>query len=324
MHHNFVSAGIRQLADTDLPHFIVGSNFMIQSRLITILTFLTLVSCTTKKQDDQSIVLFSLEELTQQKIYKDISSLPKDLDSVYRLDLSEQQLTKIPEIVSKLNNLQELNLSQNKLTNLTGVENLSNLQVLNIGMNNFKTFPLEITKFKNLKSLSIWWNDIKTFPEIFFIQNTKIEELDMTSMFEFDFKSNLNKIHLFKNLKRLNLGNNQIPDLTIQFDKLENLEVFGYIRQDSIDLKDLCFRLAKCKKLKTVHFSANNISFLPAEILLLVSLEELNLYQNKIKFLPPDIVKMKNLKEITLINNPVDKDKIKEIEIKMPQTNIIY
>jgi Leucine-rich repeat (LRR) protein len=173
-----------------------------------------------------------LDELNQQKIYKDINSLPKNLDSVYRLDLSKQQLTKIPEIVSKLNNLQELNLSQNNLSNLTGTENLSNIQVLNIGMNNFKTFPLEITKFKNLKSLSIWWNDIKTFPDIFFIQNTKIEELDMTSMFEFDFKSNLNKIHSFKNLKRLNLGNNQIPHLTIQFDKLENLEAFGYVRQD--------------------------------------------------------------------------------------------
>lgn len=297
---------------------------MRQSHLILILTFLTLVSCTTKKQDDQSIILFSLEELNQMKIYKDIHSLPKDLDSVYRLDLSEQQLTKISEIVSKLNNLQELNLSQNNLSNLNGFENLSNLQILNIGMNNFKTFPIEITKYKNLKSLSIWWNDIKLFPEEFFSHNNKIEELDMTSMFEFDFKSNLNKIHSFKNLKRLNLGNNQIPYLTIQFDKLENLEVFGYIRQDSINLKDLCSRLAKCKKLKTVHFSVNNINFLPVEILLLESLEELNLYQNKIKVLPSDIVKMNNLKEITLIDNPVDENRIKEIETKMPQTKIIF
>lgn len=285
---------------------------------------MTLVSCTTKKQDDQFIILFSLEELRQQRIYNDINSLPKDLDSVYRLDLSEQQLTKIPEIVSKLTNLQELNLSQNNLSNLNGFENLSNLQVLNIGMNDFKTFPIEITKYKNLKILSLWWNDIKTFPNEFFIHNTKIEELDMTSMFEFDFKSNLNKIHSFKNLKHLNLGNNQIPHLTIQFDKLENLEVFGYIRQESINLKELCLKLANCKKLKTVHFSDNNIKILPSEILLLESLEELNLFQNKIKVLPSDIVKMKNLKEITLIDNPIDELGIKDIENKMPQTKIIY
>lgn len=294
------------------------------SHLIIILTFLNLLSCTTKKQDDQSIILFSLEELSQQKIYNDTNSLPKNLDSVYRLDLSEKQLKKIPEIVSKLHNLQELNLSQNKLSNLNGVENLNNLQVLNIGMNDFKIFPIEITKFKNLKSLSIWWNDITTFPDKFFSDNCKIEELDMTSMFEFDFKSNLNKIHSFKNLKKLNLGNNQIPNLTVQFDKLENLEVFGYIRQDSIDLKELCVKLANCKKLKTVHFSVNNIKKLPNEILLLESLEELNLFENKIKSLPTDIAKMKSLKEISLINNPVDESKIKDIENKMPQTKIIY
>lgn len=143
-------------------------------------------------------------------------------------------------------------------------------------------------------------------------------------MFEFDFTSNLNKIHSFINLKKLNLGNNQIPHLTAHFDKLENLEVFGYIRQDSLDLKELCIKLANCKNLKTVHFSVNNIKKLPNEILLLESLEELNLFENKIKSLPTEIAKMKSLKEISLIDNPVDESKIKDIENKMPQTKIIY
>ena len=76
--------------------------------------------------------------------------------------------------------------------------------------------------------------------------------------------------------------------------------------------------------MNTVHFSVNNIKVLPSEILLLASLEELNLYQNKIKVLPSDIVKMKNLKKITLIDNPIDENRIKEIETKMPKTIIIY
>lgn len=286
---------------------------------------MTLFSCMTKQQDDKKDgILFSLKELNQQKVYKDINSLPKELDSVFRLDLSEKQLTKTPEIVSKLSNLQELNLSQNHISNLKGLENLSNLQILNIGMNNFETFPNEITKLNKLRILDVWWNGIKTFPDEFFNSNTQIEELNMTSMFEFDFKTNLDKIHLFKKLRHLNLGNNQIPQLTIQFDKLDNLEIFGFIRQDSIDLKELCLKLANCKKLKTVHFSDNNIKILPNEMLLLESLEELNLFQNKIKLLPSDIVKMKNLKEISLIDNPVDELKIKDIENKMPQTKIIY
>ena len=50
----------------------------------------------------------------------------------------------------------------------------------------------------------------------------------------------------------------------------------------------------------------------------------INLYQNKIIILPADIVKMKNLKEITLIDNPIDENRIKDIETKMQHTKFIY
>jgi Leucine-rich repeat (LRR) protein len=293
-------------------------------QLLIALIFVVLSACVSKQQDKKSRILFSLKELSNKMIYNDIDSMPKDLDSVFRLDLSRKQLKKIPEIVSKLTHLQELNLKNNEISNLDGFENLNSLQILNIGMNNFKEFPIEITKYRNLKILDISWSDIETFPTNFFIDNTQIEELDMTSMFEFDFKSCLDRLHFFKNLKRLNLGNNQIQHLTLQFDKLENLEEFGYIGQESIDIVEICSKLASCKKLKTVHLSANNITILPNEICLLKNLENLNLFQNKIKVLPTDIAKMKYLKEINLIDNPIEVSKIKDFEVKLPQTNIIY
>jgi Leucine-rich repeat (LRR) protein len=251
------------------------------TNIITLLTLLVLVSGVSKGQDDRLVNLFSLEGLSRQKLYTDIKSLPNELDSVFRLDLSKQELWTLPEIVSKMTNLQELNLSMNSLSKLSEIGNLRQLQVLNIGMNKFTTFPIEITSYTNLKVLDLWWNDIQTLPDEFFNNNTQLEELNMTSMFEFDFRTNLSKIHSFKRLKRLNLGNNQIPELTIQFDRLENLEVFSYISQDTIDLSKLCVELAKCKKLRTLHFSANNIKELPNEIALLENLEELNLYRNE-------------------------------------------
>jgi len=288
---------------------------------IIIPILIVLFSCSTKKED---IELFPLAELSKLPVYKDIDQLPSRFDSVYRLDLSGKQLTQLPKIIFKLTNLQELNISKNQLSDLKGISVIKNLQKLNIGVNNFCSFPDELTDLKNLKILALWWNDIKTFPSDFFENNTEIEELDMTSLFEFDFETNLAKIHRFKNLKQLNLGNNQIPNLTIQFDKIDNLEVFGYIRQNSIDIKDLCLKLSSCSKLKTVHFSANNITELPNEIVLLESLEELNLFENKIRTIPAEIVKMRNLKKITLSDNPIDIIKIKDIEKRMPQTIFIY
>jgi len=285
---------------------------------------IALFSCSRKKNSIQDNKLYPLSELSQLRVYRDIKSLPNNLDSVYRLDLSESNLTQLPEILFKLSNLQELNISQNQISDLKGIKGLEQLQILNIGMNNFNTFPNEILELKNLKVLSLWWNDIKTLPDDFFNKNSKIEELDLSSMFEFDFETNLTKIHRFKNLRRLNLGNNQIPNLTLQFDKLDSLVVFGYIRQEEIDINDLIRKLSNCKKLKVIHLSCNHIKQLPKEIILLENLEELNLYQNELTELPIEIINMKYLKEVSLSDNPIDTMKIKEIEKKMSQTKFRY
>ena len=116
-----------------------------------------------------------------------------------------------------------------------------------------------------------------------------------------------------KKLKKLNLGCNQIPNLTLKFSELKNLEELGLIRQEKINAKELFNNLSKCKNLKRLHLSVNNIETLPSEISLLNSLEEINLYQNKIKELPNEI-----------IENRIDTNKIKKVEMKMPKVKFIY
>lgn len=292
-----------------------------KNQITAIFLFLIILTSCNKKQEEK---IMSLNQLQNEKVYKNLDSLPKKLELVYRVDLSQNNLKKIPKIIFKLHNLQELNISQNHLTELNHLEELKNLQILNIGMNDFKKFPYEITKLKKLKTLDIWWNDIKTFPEEFYKNNITIEQLDLTSMFEFDFTNNLSKIHRFKNLRQLNLGNNQIKKLNIEFNKLSNLETFGYIRQDKIDAKSLILELSKCKNLKTIHLSDNHLKELPCEISLLNNLEELNLYENELTNLPNNLLKMKQLKSITLDGNKIDKKLILSFEAKMPKTTFIY
>lgn len=286
----------------------------------SIFLLFSLLYCTKK----QEVKEFSLAEISDLKIYDNLDSLPKNKNEVYRLDLSKKDLKEIPKLVCELSNLQELNLSANNLSDLKNIDKLEKLQILNIGMNNFDRFPNQIVKLKNLKVLDVWWNDIKTFPEKFYTSNTKIEAIDMTSMFEFDFSANLPKIHRFKNLKQLNLGNNQIKNLNIKFEKLTNLESFGYIRQDKIDIKNVILALSKCKKLKTIHLSVNHIKELPNEISLLVNLEELNLYENELIDLPNKLLEMRKLKSITIDGNRINKKIISEFETKMPKTIFIY
>ena len=108
-------------------------------------------------------------------------------DSVYRLDLSKEKLTQIPESIYSFKNLRELNLSQNKLTHLPENFLLPNLEILYLekkdldtfsssicqntslthlymGKNNIKYLPESIGSLQNLIVLDIWFNPIRDLP----------------------------------------------------------------------------------------------------------------------------------------------------------------
>jgi len=103
------------------------------------------------------------------------------------LDLSNQNLTKIPDYVFNVTNLEELNVSNNQLTGaiqsqigqlkklkvlnasnnlMTGVPaevgQLLNLQVLDLSNNQLTGLPNELANLKNLKTFNISGNNYST------------------------------------------------------------------------------------------------------------------------------------------------------------------
>ncbi|MDD5031548.1 MAG: leucine-rich repeat domain-containing protein [Patescibacteria group bacterium] len=104
-----------------------------------------------------------------------------------KLDLSSQQLKKVPDYVFKLTNLEELDLSNNQLTGaiqaeirhlqklkvlkadnnlMTGVPaeigQLQNLQILDLSNNQLTGLPYELGNLKNLKTFNISGNNYST------------------------------------------------------------------------------------------------------------------------------------------------------------------
>jgi Leucine-rich repeat (LRR) protein len=302
--------------ESNYCHFII--TFM-KKIVIIISLCMVFTSCRAPEKDQ----LLTFNELKAKRGYRNLDSLPANLTTIYKINLSGQSLKEIPAVIFKMSNLQELNVSKNGLTNLGDIDKLKNLQELNVGMNRLSVFPYKLINLKHLKILSLYWNDISTIPSNFYDSNS-LEELDMTSMFKFDFAANLKSIYRLKKLKHLTLGNNQIPALNIDFVKLDNLQEFAFTGQHRVDIKDLLINLSKCKQLQIVHLSRNNIETLPDEISLLSQLKVLNLFENHIKYLPLKITNLKNLKEITLIDNPVDSIQISKVEKKLPQVKIIY
>jgi Leucine-rich repeat (LRR) protein len=103
------------------------------------------------------------------------------------MDLSNRQLTKIPETVFQQTSLEELDVSNNQLTGaiqaeirnlknlkilkagnnlMTGVPaeigQLTNLQILDLSNNRLTGLPYELGDLKNLKTLNISGNDYST------------------------------------------------------------------------------------------------------------------------------------------------------------------
>ncbi|MCX6745621.1 MAG: leucine-rich repeat domain-containing protein [Candidatus Parcubacteria bacterium] len=83
-----------------------------------------------------------------------------------KLDLSNQNLTKVPDYVFNLTNLQELNLSNNKLTGAiqSQIGQLKKLKVLNASNNLMTGIPAEVGQLTNLQILDLSNNQLTGLP----------------------------------------------------------------------------------------------------------------------------------------------------------------
>ncbi|MCX6744965.1 MAG: leucine-rich repeat domain-containing protein [Candidatus Parcubacteria bacterium] len=83
-----------------------------------------------------------------------------------KLDLSNQNLTKVPDYVFNLTNLEELNLSNNKLSGAiqSQIGQLKKLKVLNASNNLMTGVPAEVGQLTNLQVLDLSNNQLTGLP----------------------------------------------------------------------------------------------------------------------------------------------------------------
>lgn len=93
----------------------------------------------------------------------DALSVPAD--SVYQLDLSKQKLTDIPQEVKQFKNLQNLNLSKNKITTIENDFIFTDLRILDLSKNKFNHFPEVICQNTSIRNLFMGKNDMPEIPE---------------------------------------------------------------------------------------------------------------------------------------------------------------
>ena len=113
--------------------------------------------------------LLSEEELAEQKVFKNLDKALKDPNKVYILDLSGQDLDKLPRDIGRFRRVQILKLTNNNLSELPReMTRLRNLQVLYLDSNNFTKLNFDFSNpifYKNLEKLYLGHNPLKELPQ---------------------------------------------------------------------------------------------------------------------------------------------------------------
>jgi internalin A len=215
------------------------------------------------------------------------------------LDLSGNDLKRIPPEISKLLNVKELNLCGNQIDAIPdAISQLQNLQKLNLSRNQISLIPDTIFQIINLKELSLYGNQIKVIPKLF----SRLINLQQLFLYDNQISVIPDNICQLLNLQYLYLSGNQISVIPDDICQLLNLQ-YLWLHENRISI--IPAKIACLSNLQSLFLFGNQISFIPDAVSQLASLKELWLSNNQIRVIPDALSKLSNLQTLDLRDNPL-------------------
>jgi len=112
--------------------------------------------------------LLNLKQLNLSRNQLDEKSFPQSISRLQMLEevnLSSNNLTEIPSFILDLPRLKVLHIAENRITSLPdSIGRLTNLERLYVGKNALTTIPSQISQLSNLKVLSLANNQLQSVP----------------------------------------------------------------------------------------------------------------------------------------------------------------
>jgi internalin A len=214
------------------------------------------------------------------------------------LDLSDLNLSGLPDSLARLANLQNLKLSNNQIRALPdSIAQLANLQYLDLSNNQISAIPDSIAQLANLQALNLWNNQISAIPD-FIAQLANLQDLYLWSN---QISAIPDSLAQLANLQDLDLSNNQIsaiPDSLAQLANLQNLDL------SNNQISAIPDSLAQLANLQTLDLADNAIRFIPDSLAQLSNLQYLNLADTQISAIPDSFGQMSGLIILYLHGNP--------------------
>ena len=191
-----------------------------------------------------------------------------------RLNLSELELTTVPESIGQLTNLRALYLNGNQLISVPQeLGQLANLTMLSLSQNQLTSVPQELGQLINLTALSLSQNQLTSVPQ---------------------------ELGQLANLTALYLDRNQLTSVPQELGQLANLTVL-YLSQNQ--LTSVPQELGQLANLTALYLSQNQLTSVPKELGQLANLTRLDLDQNQLTSVPRELDQLTNLKKLYLHGN---------------------
>lgn len=236
------------------------------------------------------------------------------------LSLHDLMLTRLPESIRSIVDLETLILDGNRLSELpdwlTDFECLSHIILRNNGM---KWVPGTVRQLNRLRYLDLDANPLEGLPEWigeidnlvhFDLTNTKlrtlphaigrIKTLEWLAVGQNELTELPGSINRLARLRELDAGENtglRLPDSLGELTALERLVL------DSNQMGQIPEAIRRLQRLKSLDLRRNELTSLPAWIGDLAALEEMFLEENTLRRLPPSLKRLANLQRLCLHDN---------------------
>ncbi|QZA59212.1 leucine-rich repeat domain-containing protein [Candidatus Rhabdochlamydia porcellionis] len=237
-----------------------------------------------------------------------------------QLDLSENQLTTLPDTFGNLSQLTSLSLNINQLTTLPDTfGNLSQLTSLSLNINQLTTLPDTFGNLSQLTWLDLSTNQLTALPDTFGnlsqltslgLNNNQLTTLpdtfgNLSQLTWLNFSTNQlttlpDTFGNLSQLTRLNLSTNQLITLPDTLGYLSQLTMLSLSTNQLTTLPDTFGNLSR---LTWLDLSINQLRTLPDTFGNLSQLKQLNLSTNQLRTLPDTFGNLSQLKQLNLSTN---------------------
>lgn len=228
---------------------------------------------------------------TVSNVFPDTALAQKIADKLGKADASA------PVTQNELDTITELRADDCGITDLTGIGQLTNLEILGLQSNGLRFVPDEIANLSLLRELELSNRNYFTDFPLAVCRLGSLERLDISNV---GLTSLPPEIGDLTNLKFLVLSNNKLKSIPAEYGDLVNLEA---IYLDHNELTSLPTEISRLQN--TVHVSLENnaLKSLPEEITQLRNVENVNLSYNQLTELPGSIGNMRRLNYLMVSHN---------------------